>query len=110
SVGGVRITTGERERSSDALQVSTELNLSRFAGRTRVNWGVFARANWLSYALGEQFTNTGEQTSLVISSGAYVEAEVPLGATLRASPGLAVTAYPTLYPVSLEPRLRLTWQ
>ena len=96
------------ERTSSALRVSSEVNLTRFVGASKINGGFFARANWLSYALGEQFQALRANTDLVISAGGYLDAELALG-RLHVNPGLAVGAYPFTYGLTLEPRLRAFW-
>ena len=98
------------ERSSSALRVSSEVNLTRFVGESKVNGGFFARANWLGYTLGEQFQALRANTDLVISAGGYLDAELALGGGLSVNPGLAVGAYPFTYGLTLEPRLRALWK
>ena len=102
-------STSRPERSSSALRVSSEVNLTRFIGASKVNGGFFARANWLSYTLGEQFQALRADTDLIISAGGYLEVDLALRQGLSLSPGLAVGAYPFTYGLTLEPRLRARW-
>jgi len=98
------------ERSSQALQSSTELNLTRYYGDTRLNWGLFVRMSWLGSRLGEQFDNVTRLDDLLFAIGGYLEAVLPVGDRLEVTPGVALTAYASDYPAGLEPRLRLVWR
>ncbi len=98
------------ERASDALQISTKINLTTpFRGRP-LRVGAFARANWLGYTLGEQFQNLQSDDDLLIGAGAYAEWETTVGKSISLVPGLSATLYPKPYKPVLEPRLRFSWQ
>lgn len=111
SVAGNEVgDAADPERRSTAAQFSSELNLTSFAGPHRLHFGFFARANRLTYRLGEQFANVREDQNLVVGAGAYVEAEAAVSPQLRVRPGLALSLYPFTYRPGLEPRLRVTWR
>ncbi len=98
------------ERNSDALEINTKINLTApWRGRP-LRLGVFARANWLKYALGEQFQNLRANEDLLIGAGAYAELETAIGENLSVTPGLSATLYPEPYRPVLEPRLRVSWR
>ena len=98
------------ERSSDALQASMEINLTRFLGTTKLHLGVFSRMNWLGFRTAEQFQNLQRDKAVLFAIGTYVDAELLLSDTFTLTPGLALVTYPLNYPASLEPRLRAVWK
>ena len=98
------------ERSSDALQAATEVNLTRFLGDTELHLGIFARMNWLGFETGEQFQNLVRDDDVLFAFGGYLDAALPLNEKLKITPGAALVIHPLNYPISLEPRLRATWQ
>ena len=112
-VSYVKNTVGdadEPERSSDALQAGTEINLTRFLGDTELHLGIFARMNWLGFRTAEQFQNITRDDAVLFAFGAYLDAEMALNDELRITPGVALVVHPLNYPISLEPRLRATWK
>ena len=98
------------ERSSEALQAATEVNLTRFLGDTALHLGFFGRMNWLGFRTGEQFQNVVRDEDVLFSMGAYLDAEMTLNETLTITPGVALVTHPFNYPVSVEPRLRAVWR
>ena len=98
------------ERASDALEIQTKINLTTPWRGKPLRAGAFARANWLKYALGEQFQNLRANDDLLIGAGAYAELETAIGENLSITPGLSVTLYPRPYKPALEPRLRISWR
>jgi len=112
-VSYVKNTVGDvndPERSSDALQAGTEINLTRFLGDTELHLGTFARMNWLGFRTGEQFQNVARDDAVLFGLGAYVDAEMVLGERWTVTPGVAFVVYPLKFPSSLEPRLRVVWR
>ncbi|MXW64852.1 MAG: TonB-dependent receptor plug domain-containing protein [Bacteroidetes bacterium SB0662_bin_6] len=98
------------ERASDAVQISTKVNLTTPVRGRQLRVGAFARANWLEYTLGEQFQNVRADSDLLISAGAYAELETTIGNSISVTPGLSATFYPTPYKSVVEPRLRFSWR
>lgn len=109
----VRNLVGEAddpERSSDALQVASEINLTRYLGDTELRLGIFARMNWLGFRTAEQFQNLQRDTNVLFAFGGYLEAKMALSEKLEITPGAALVIHPLNYPVSIEPRLRAVWR
>ncbi len=98
------------ERASDAVQINTKVNLAAPVRGRQLRVGAFARANWLEYALGEQFQNVRADSDLLISAGAYAELETMIGDRISVTPGLSATFYPAPYQSVVEPRLRFSWR
>ena len=98
------------ERSSDALQAATEVNLTRFIGDNALHLGIFARMTWLGFRTGEQFQNLVRDDDVLFGMGGYLDVDMPLNETFTVTPGAALVIHPLNYPISLEPRLRALWQ
>ena len=98
------------ERSSDALQAGTEINLTRFSGDTEFHIGIFARMNWLGFRTAEQFQNLQRDDAVLFAFGGYLDAEMTLSEELKLTPGVALVVHPLNYPTSIEPRLRAVWK
>ncbi len=98
------------ERSSNALQAGSEINLTRFAGDTEFHLGIFARMNWLDFRTAEQFQNIATDDGVLFAFGGYFDAEMTFNDALKVTPGVALVIHPLNYPTSLEPRLRAVWK
>ncbi|MFH5884397.1 carboxypeptidase-like regulatory domain-containing protein [Halalkalibaculum sp. DA3122] len=98
------------ERTSRATRVNLDVNLSRYFDQIRVDYGMFFRTTTFNYEMSELFGGPQSDFNHLASSGAYAKATIPVGSRVMIQPGSAVTIYRNSFPVSIEPRLRLSWQ
>jgi hypothetical protein len=100
----------EPERTSESSLINLDINLTRFLGQIRLNYGWFLHVNPLNYDMSELFGGPQTGSENVLSSGVYVRADLPVGDRLTLSPGMAASAYRGITGINFEPRLRGTWQ
>ncbi len=98
------------ERSSTSLQLNTDLNLKRLLVRGELDFGLFVRMNWLGFSLEEQFQNAQADEGILFSLGGYFQPTYRWSDRLSLSPGVALVFYPSSYPLSIEPRLRMVFR
>ena len=96
-------------RTSEVGTVNVEVNVTNFAGRSRVDWGFFLRGPSLEAELGGLFQNLDARRARSSNVGAYAEPDLYVGRGLRVRPGVVVQLYGTR-GVFAEPRLRLVWE
>lgn len=98
------------ERKSKSSRINLDINLTRFLGETRLNYGLFLHINPLSYDMSEQVGGPQIGSEHILSGGGYVEAAIPMGEQLMLRPGTALSHYRGITGFSVEPRLRGSWQ
>lgn len=103
------ITRGASEFSSSASRVFMNADASRTFGLVRTNFGVFTLFKGISHDFVEISSNDQADDGWV-EAGAYMEADIPLGAGVRVLPGAATSWSPDAYPGTIEPRLRASWR
>lgn len=107
-VSGEAITRGASEFSSSASRFFMNADASRTVGRVRLGLGAFSifenmEANFLEFLSDEQRSSGWGEV------GVYVEADIPVGRGLRLLPGVTTSLAPRAFPLTLEPRLRASW-
>lgn len=100
----------EPERYSDATRFSINLNLTQYAWKYRFDYGLFTHLKWLNFDMRELFTTRRSDSVVVLGSGGYVEATIPLGDRIQIKPGALLSIYRYTYNPSFEPRFRFSWQ
>lgn len=100
----------EPERTSSALRFNLDANLTRYLGRTRLDYGGFVHINFVNYNLSELFDGPQTGSEQIASTGGYVETTLPLGDRFQLQPGATFTIYRADYKPTVEPRLRGSWQ
>ncbi len=98
----------EREASVEAF--GGELNLTFFAGEAQLRAGAFAQRAQLAYTLGGVFQEIDASEERQTEGGVYAEVEVPVGPSLRLTPGVRVHAFFDRHATRVEPRLRAVWR
>ena len=107
---GDRRERDRRERTSQATETRIAADLLRPVGRARVRVGMTSSVYATSFDLSETFAQTRADSDLLLGASGYAEAQVPLGAGLAVTPGVAVVLRPYSFSVGLEPRFRAGWQ
>ncbi|MDR8392317.1 TonB-dependent receptor [Aliifodinibius sp. S!AR15-10] len=100
----------EPERYSNASRFNLDLNLTRFLGNVRLNYGAFVHLNSLSYALNQLATGPQENSELRVELGGYLGSTIPIGDRFQLSPGASFYIDRETYVTSFEPRIRGSWQ
>jgi hypothetical protein len=108
-VSSEAITRGASEFSSSASRIFVDGDVSRMAGRVRINSGVFIHLEKASYDLRQLLAQTAQQDEGWAETGVYAELEIPVGSGVKVLPG-ATFSLVTERRRSIEPRLRATWQ
>ncbi len=96
-------------RDSEVGRVSAEANITYYAGRAEVNWGLFARTLKMQSELGGVFQNVVLQEEFVTEVGLYLEPDVRVHRTLRMRGGLRLHGFPSKGRGFFEPRFRVVW-
>ncbi|MDR8392312.1 TonB-dependent receptor [Aliifodinibius sp. S!AR15-10] len=97
------------ERTANAQQSHVDLNLTRFLGDVRFDYGFFIRMKWFNYDLQEQYQLAQNDEEAIMGFGGYLETNIPWGEKLELYPGLVLSVYPWTFDPALEPRFRMTW-
>lgn len=97
------------ELYSDVTRFNMDLNITRFIGNMRLEYGGFAKMKWYNYRLNELFQNPREDTDVMLGSGIHIEATYSFSEWARIRSGFLLTFYLNNYKPSFEPRLRFTW-
>lgn len=100
----------EPELSSSATLFNLDANLTRYAGRVRLDYGFSVQVNLLDYDMSELFGGPQASSEHLLNGGVYTEATIPAGDRMQVRPGVAFSLYRDTYAPSLEPRLRVSWQ
>ncbi|MEX0770908.1 MAG: TonB-dependent receptor [Balneolaceae bacterium] len=100
---------GDPDLTSDAMRVNLDVNLTRYFGEARLDYGVFVHVHSLNYDMSELFGGPQVDSEHLLSTGVYVETTFPLG-NVQLIPGVVATYHKETYDPTLEPRLRATWQ
>lgn len=108
-LGSEAITRGASEFSSVANRISMNGDASRSIGRVRLGFGGFLVFKHASHDFLE-FLSQEARGSTWAEAGAYAEADIPLGASVRLLPGATLTWAPRTSASALEPRLRAAWR
>ncbi|MEX2601376.1 MAG: TonB-dependent receptor [Balneolaceae bacterium] len=98
------------DRFSKASRFALDINLTKYRGEIRFNYGAFIRIKGLNYNMSEQFQAPNFGNVHMLLGGGYVEAGIPLGDRVQFSPGVVTTMYREWYPPSIEPRMQISWQ
>lgn len=102
-------TPGEPERSANAQRFHVDLNLTRYAGDIRIDYGFFIRMKWLGYNLAEQYQLLQRDDESVMGFGGFLEPTIVWGEDVEIQPGLVFSYYPWAFDPAFEPRLRVSW-
>ncbi|GAA5522493.1 TonB-dependent receptor [Aliifodinibius salicampi] len=98
------------ERFAKATRFNLDIKLTQYSGSIRFDYGGFLHVNSLNYDMSEQFGGPQTGSELFPSLGTFVQSTIPIGNNVEAKPGLVLSYHRHNYPVSLEPRFRLSWQ
>ncbi|MEX0769922.1 MAG: TonB-dependent receptor [Balneolaceae bacterium] len=98
------------DRFSKVTRFNLDVNLTRYIGPTRFNYGMFVRMQTLNFDMSEQFQIPREGRTHMFSGGGNIEAIIPLGDPVTIYPGTVLTLYRQNFPPTLEPRFRMSWE
>lgn len=97
------------ELTSDALRVNLDVNLTRYLGESRLDYGAFVHVHSLNYDMSELFGGPQTDSEHMVSVGSYLETTLSLG-NVELLPGAVVSYHKDTFGLSLEPRFRAAWQ
>ncbi|MCW9705407.1 TonB-dependent receptor [Fodinibius salsisoli] len=97
------------ERSARATRFNLDVKLTQYSGSIRFDYGGFLHVNSLNYDMSERFGGPQTDSEHLPSLGTFIQSTIPIGDKMQIKPGLALSYHRNNYPVSLEPRLRLSW-
>ncbi len=95
-------------RTSAISGFNTAVNITNYAGRSRVDWGFFLRSPELDAELGGLFQNLDFSADRSTNVGGYVEPDFFVGGGVRVRMGLVAQLLGNQGFFG-EPRLRLIW-
>lgn len=95
--------------SSSAMRLNLDLDLRRYSGSVRFDYGAYTRLKFLNYNLGEKFAGFDAGSFTQFVAGGHLQAAIPAGKKLSLQPGLGIS-YNGEYGAGLEPRFRFSWQ
>lgn len=98
------------ERSARATRFNLDFKFTRNSGSIRFDYGGFLHVNSINYDMSEQLGGPQTGSDIFPSLGTFVQSTIPIGKNVEAKPGLVLSYHRHNYPVSLEPRFRLSWQ
>lgn len=98
------------ERFSRVTQFNLNINMTRYIGEVRLNYGLFVDIMTLDYDISDQFELPQQSKNHLLNGGGYIESVIPLGDQVDFSSGSVFTLYRENYKPILEPRLKVTWQ
>jgi hypothetical protein len=95
--------------TSSAMRLNLDLDIRRYSGNVRFDYGAYTRLKFLNYNLGEKFAGFDADSFTQFVAGGHVQAAIPAGRRLNLQPGLGFS-YNGEYGMGLEPRFRFSWQ
>lgn len=98
----------DRSYTSGITQFRTDFSLSKYYGNIRAEYGVLFRIEWIDYDLTGRVSGLTAEEFNMKSTGGHVQFSIPIGDNLTIEPGTVVSMYNN-YPISLEPRVRLSY-
>ena len=101
--------SSDPELTSDAIRVNLDVNLTRYFGRVRFDYGAFVHIHNLKHDMTELFGGPQLDSEHLLSTGVYTEAIFPLG-RVEIIPGVVSSFHKGTYSPTLAPRMRATWQ
>jgi hypothetical protein len=95
-------------RSSDVFKSNLDLNFINYVGKTKIEYGFFANYRTVSFDILNRFVSFDVNEESFLTTGLFLETEIPIGKHFSLKPGLAANSYMIRMEGTLEPRLRFT--
>lgn len=96
-------------RTTSTQQLDFSTDLTYYASRVDVQWGMFLTSYRLSNALNGQFQGLNENTQNVTEVGLYLEPLIRVSEALEVRAGLRLHAFPSNTLSFVEPRFRAAY-
>jgi hypothetical protein len=99
---------GSGTRNSTIFKSNLDLNLTQHVNEIRFDYGFFTNYRTLNYNLMNRFIAIDANEESFLTTGAFLNVEIPIGPNLSLEPGVVGTSYLRKLPASLEPRFRFS--
>lgn len=97
---------GSGKRFSNIFRSNLDLSFAHYLGDNRIDYGFFTNYRTVRYDLVNRFISFDSSEKSFLSTGGYLNVEIPVGEYLSVEPGVVATSYMNRAPSSVEPRFR----
>lgn len=95
-------------RKSSIFKSNLDIQFAHYLGHIRLDYGLFTNFRTVNYDVVNRFVSLDESETSFLTTGAFVEFEVPVGRYLQLKPGVVGTSYLNRLSSKVEPRFRVS--
>lgn len=95
-------------RKSSIFKSNLDIQFAHYLGHIRLDYGLFTNFRTVNYDVVNRFVSLDESDTSFLTTGAFVEFEVPVGRYLQLKPGVVGTSYLNRLSSKVEPRFRVS--
>lgn len=99
---------GSGTRNSSIFKSNLDLNLTQQVSDIRFDYGFFTSYRTVNFDLMNRFVSIDANEESFLTTGAFLNVEIPIGPNLSVEPGVVGTSYLRKLPASFEPRFRFS--
>jgi hypothetical protein len=99
---------GSGNRFSNIFRSNLDMSFTNYWSDTRIDYGFFTNYRTVKYDLVNRFSSLEANEASFLSTGGFLNVNIPLWEYLTVEPGFSFTSYMNRVPSSFEPRLRFS--
>ncbi|MDZ7755384.1 TonB-dependent receptor [Rhodohalobacter sp.] len=99
---------GSGNRFSNIFRSNLDMSFTHYWSDTRIDYGFFTNYRTVKYDLVNRFSSLDANEASFLSTGGFLNVNIPLWQYLNVEPGFSFTSYMNRVPTSFEPRLRFS--
>ncbi|MBO6585253.1 MAG: TonB-dependent receptor [Gracilimonas sp.] len=99
---------GGGRRTSNIFKSNLDLSFVNYVSDIKIEYGFFANYRTVNFDILNRFNSLDANEESFLTTGLYLESEVPVGKYLSLKPGLVANSYMIRLDGTLEPRFRFS--
>jgi len=99
---------GSGNRFSNIFRSNLDMSFTHYWEDARIDYGFFTNYRTVKYDLVNRFISLDSNETSFLSTGGFLNVNIPLWQYLNVEPGFSFTSYMNRVPSSFEPRLRFS--